>query len=154
VIGVESNSDANRLTHPSEEGQVALFKKLFKTTGIHPEEVNFVSAHATSTQIGDLVEIRSIKKVFGSHVSNIKINAPKSILGHTCWSSAVVELIAAILQANAGKLHPTINVESIDPEVDIDICANNSCDMKVDYFMKNSFGFGGINSASILRKYS
>jgi len=152
VIGVESNSDANHLPQPSEEGQTRLMKRLLAKTGIAPEQIDYVSAHATSTPLGDLTEIRSIKNVFGKHAYKLKVNAPKSMLGHTCWGAPVVESVAAIMQMNAGKLHPSINVEKIDPEIDIDVCANKGQDAEINYIMKNSFGFGGINSISIYKR--
>jgi 3-oxoacyl-(acyl-carrier-protein) synthase len=73
------------------------------------------------------------------------------MLGHTCWAAPAVETVAAVLQMHAGKLHPSINVETIDPEIDLDVLANRSCDARVRTCMKNSFGFGGINAVSILR---
>lgn len=152
VIGVEANSDANHLPNPSEDGQSRLMAKLLKQTGIAPEQIDYINAHATSTHLGDLTEIHSIKRVFGDHAKKLKINATKSMLGHTCWAAPVVESVASILQMNAGKLHPSINVVDLDPEIDLDVCANQGCDYRVKYLMKNSFGFGGINSVSILRQ--
>jgi 3-oxoacyl-(acyl-carrier-protein) synthase len=76
------------------------------------------------------------------------------MLGHTCWAAPVVETIAAILQMNAGRLHPSINVDEIDPEVDLDVCAGSQAvEYPVRTLMKNSFGFGGINSVSVLRSF-
>jgi len=83
----------------------------------------------------------------------LKLNATKSMLGHTCWSAAIVESIAAILQMNAGKLHPSINIDELDPEVDLEICRGHVVETPVNYVMKNSFGFGGINCVSILKKF-
>jgi 3-oxoacyl-(acyl-carrier-protein) synthase len=152
VMGVEANSDANHLPTPSEEGQSRLMARLLKDCNLAPEQIDYVNAHATSTPLGDLTEIRSIKRVFGEHAYKMKINATKSMLGHTCWAAPVVESVAAILQMNAGKLHPSINVQDLDPEIDLDICRNEGCDWDVKYLMKNSFGFGGINAVSILRR--
>ena len=111
-----------------------------------------MSVHATSTSLGDLTEIRSIKQMFGKHAYQLKINAPKSMLGHTLCSSATVETVAAMLQMNAGKLHPSINIESMDPEVDLNICQEATA-YEANIVMKNSFGFGGINSISLLKRY-
>jgi 3-oxoacyl-(acyl-carrier-protein) synthase len=152
VMGVEANSDANHLPTPSEEGQSRLMARLLEDCHLAPEQIDYVNAHATSTPLGDLTEVRSLKRVFGEHAYKMKINATKSMLGHTCWAAPVVESVAAILQMNAGKLHPSINVENLDPEIDLDICRNEGCDWDVKYLMKNSFGFGGINAVSILRR--
>jgi 3-oxoacyl-(acyl-carrier-protein) synthase len=153
IIGVDANSDANHLPQPSQEGQSRLALKLLEDCGIAPEQINYVNAHATSTPLGDVVEVRSIKQVFGAHSKNLKVNAPKSMLGHTCWAAPVVETIAGILQMNAGKFHPSINIETLDPEVDLDVCTDGMVEYDIEYFMKNSFGFGGINSISILKRY-
>jgi len=103
--------------------------------------------------LGDITEIRSIKKVFGEHARRLKINATKSMLGHTCWAAPVVETIAAVLQMNAGWLHPSINIEELDPEADLDVCAGSAVKHEARYLMKNSFGFGGINCVSILKRF-
>lgn len=152
VVGVESNSDACHLPQPSEEGQSRLMTRLLADCGLEPERIDYVNAHATSTPLGDVTEVRSLKRVFGKHAYQLKINATKSMLGHTCWAAPTVETVAAVLQMNAGKLHPSINVDEIDPEVDLDVCANRGIAWDIKYLMKNSFGFGGINSVSIFRR--
>ena len=72
---------------------------------------------------------------------------------HTCWAAATVESVAAVLQMNAGKLHPSINVEEMDPEIDLDVCRGKAVDVEIGMLLKNSFGFGGINCVSLLKKY-
>jgi len=153
ILGVESSSDGCHLPQPSQVGQARLMKRLLKNAGVKPEEVDYINAHATSTPLGDLTELRSIKDVFGAHCQKLKINAPKSMLGHTCWSAATVETVAAILQMNKGELHPSINIDELDPEVDIDVCRNEKKKHEVNILLKNSFGFGGINSISLIKKY-
>jgi 3-oxoacyl-(acyl-carrier-protein) synthase len=152
VVGVESGSDGCRLPHPSAEGQARLMQQLLERCHVAPDEVDYVSAHATSTRVGDLTEIRSIARAFGAHAARLKINATKSMLGHTLWSAPLVETVAAVLQMNAGVLHPTINVDRLDPEIELDVCANRMTPLNVRLLMKNSFGFGGINSISLLRR--
>ena len=75
------------------------------------------------------------------------------MLGHTCWSAALVETVAAVLQMNNGELHPSINIEQIDPEVDLDVCRDKKVKHPVRMMIKNSFGFGGLNSISLIKKY-
>ncbi|MCC6523242.1 MAG: beta-ketoacyl-[acyl-carrier-protein] synthase family protein [Polyangiaceae bacterium] len=151
ILAVETNSDANHLPSPSEEGQSRLMARLLKECELAPEQIDYINAHATSTPLGDLTETRSIKRVFGKHAYKLKVNATKSMLGHTCWAAPAVESIAAILQMNGGMLHPSINIENIDPEIDLDVCNGKSVEHAVRYCMKNSFGFGGINAVSIMR---
>jgi 3-oxoacyl-(acyl-carrier-protein) synthase len=153
VLHVSALSDSNHLPQPSVEGQARTMTRVLQHAGVAPEEIDFVCAHATSTPLGDLTEIRSIKHVFGKHAYVLKVNAPKSMLGHTCWSAPTVEAIAGILQMNRGTLHPSINVDNLDPEVDLDICANRAVQHPVRTFLKNSFGFGGINCCALFRRY-
>lgn len=153
ILGVEANSDGNHLPQPSEDGQTALMRQALERSGVEPSQIDFISAHATSTHLGDLTEIRSVKRVFGEHAHRLKINAAKSMLGHTCWASPIVETIAAILQMRASRLHPSINIDDLDRDVDLDVCRDGPVDWPVRYAMKNSFGFGGINCVSILRRW-
>jgi 3-oxoacyl-(acyl-carrier-protein) synthase len=127
--------------------------RALREAGLAPEQIDYINAHATSTPIGDLTEIRAIKRVFGAHAYQLKVNAPKSMLGHTCWAAPTVETVSAILQMRGGTLHPSINIDQIDPEVDLDVCAGRAVEHPTRCVLKNSFGFGGINSVSILRAF-
>ncbi len=153
VLGVEASSDGNHLPQPSEEGQAAAMRRALDCCGVKPQQIDYVSAHATSTPLGDLTEIRAIKRVFGAHARELSINATKSIIGHTCWAAPTVESVAAILQMNAGRLHPSINIDEIDAEVDLDVCRDKETPRDIRYVMKNSFGFGGINCVSIFKRW-
>ncbi len=154
MLGVEAGSDANHLPQPSKDGQARMMARLLRQCKVAPEQVDYVNAHATSTPLGDLTEIRSIKRVFGEHAKRLKLNATKSMLGHTCWAAPTVETVAAILQIRAGKLHPSINIDELDPEIDLDVCrGTKAVDWPVKILMKNSFGFGGINCVSLIARY-
>lgn len=152
LLGVSTASDGSHLPAPSIEGQTRTMRRLLDKTGVAPEQIDYINAHATSTYIGDLTEIQSIKEVFGAHAYRLKVNATKSMLGHTCWSAPVVESVAAILQMRGGTLHPSTNIDNLDPEVDLDVCANQAVRHEVNVMMKNSFGFGGINCCALYRK--
>jgi 3-oxoacyl-(acyl-carrier-protein) synthase len=153
VLGCTSTSDGCHLPSPSTEGQARTVSRLLKRCGIAPEQVDFVCAHATSTPLGDLSEINALKTVFGDHAYKLKINAPKSMLGHTCWSAPAVETVGALLQMKHGKLHPSINIEEKDPEIDLDVCANEAVDHQIEIMLKNSFGFGGLNCCALFRRF-
>jgi 3-oxoacyl-[acyl-carrier-protein] synthase I len=153
VLGCAANSDGSHLPQPSEDGQTRVMGRLLEACGVTPHEVDYVSAHATSTPLGDLTELRSIRNVFGDHARTLKINAPKSILGHTCWSAPTVETVAALLQMQAGRLHRSINIDELDSGVDLDVCREGPIDCRVRVLLKNSFGFGGINAVSLFRRY-
>jgi 3-oxoacyl-(acyl-carrier-protein) synthase len=152
ILAVEASADGCHLPQPSQEGQVRAMRHALAQARLRPEQIDFISAHATSTPLGDLTEILSIKEVFGPHAYRLKINAPKSLFGHTCWSAPVVEAVAAILQMNAGLLHPSINIDELDPAVDLDVCRGERVAHPVRCFMKNSFGFGGINGVSVFAR--
>lgn len=152
LLGVVATSDANHLPNPSTEGQARTLKMLLERCQVAPEQVDFVSAHATSTPQGDISELNAISQAFGSHAQKLKINAPKSMLGHTCWSAPAVETVAALLQMKHGILHPSINIEELDPEVELDVCANTRVEADVRVLAKNAFGFGGTNCCALWAK--
>jgi 3-oxoacyl-(acyl-carrier-protein) synthase len=154
VLGCTSTSDGSHLPSPSTDGQARTVSRLLKSAGMKPEDVDFVCAHATSTPLGDLSEVNALRTVFGEHARKLKVNAPKSMLGHTCWSAPAVETVAGLLQMRGGKLHPSINIEEIDPEIgDLDVCANEAVDHQIEVMLKNSFGFGGLNCCSLFRRF-
>lgn len=153
VLAVKANSNANHLPQPSWEKQFRLITELLEFAGLPPTAVDYVNCHATGTPLGDEEEIKAIKKAFGDHAYKLKLNAPKSMLGHVCWSAPVVETIGGILQMQRGMLHPTINIETPDPEVDLDICANHAVPHQINIMLKNSFGFGGLNCCSLIKRY-
>jgi 3-oxoacyl-[acyl-carrier-protein] synthase I len=120
---------------------------------LEPKDIDYINCHATGTPLGDLEEIQAITEVFGKTPKHLKINAPKSMLGHVCWSAPIVETIGGILQMQNNKLHPTINIVELAPEVTLDVCANQAQDHTVKYMLKNAFGFGGLNCCALYKKY-
>ncbi len=153
VLGCTSTLDGSHLPAPSTDGQSRTITRLLSRCGVRPEDVDFVCAHATSTPLGDRSEVNAIRTAFGSHAKKLKINAPKSMLGHTCWSAPVVETVAGLLQMERGKLHPSINIDEMDPEIDLDVCANVAVDHQINIMLKNSFGFGGMNCCALYRRF-
>ena len=153
VLGVKIGANACHLPAPAAASQERIMRELLDITGVPPEEIDYINCHATGTPVGDLEEIKAIKGVFKDHAYKLKMNAPKSMTGHTCWASSLVETIGAILQMKYGKLHPTINIDRLDPEVDLDVSANRVQEYQIRYILKNSFGFGGINACSLIKRY-
>lgn len=150
--GVGVASDASHLTLPDEEGQARAIAAALRRSGVAPEEIDYVSAHATSTPRGDLVELRAIRRALGGRADHLKVNATKSMIGHTFSVAALVEGVAGILQMNAGVLHGTRNIDALDPEVDLDVCAGGNTSRPVQGFLNNAFGFGGINTVSVFSR--
>lgn len=153
VLGTTAASDGCHLPSPSTDGQARTVERLLRRCNVRPDQVDFICAHATSTPLGDLSELNAIRRVFGEHAKRLKINAPKSMLGHTCWSAPAVETVAALLQMQGRKLHPSINIDELDPEVDVDVCANKAVDHDIQIMLKNSFGFGGLNCCALYRRF-
>ena len=153
LLAVDSNSNANHLPQPSSKMQSRLIRKLLHDSGLRTTDIDYINCHATGTPLGDIEEIRAIKDAFEAHAYKLKLNAPKSMLGHVCWSSPIVEMIGGILQMHRKKLHPSINIDDIDPEIDLDVCANCSVDFASKIMLNNSFGFGGLNSCAIIKYY-
>ncbi len=151
VAGIKASSNGVHLPMPAAEHQAYAMREAIKQAGLVPEQVQYANCHATGTPAGDLEELDAMRLVFGKHVYNMKFNAPKSMLGHTCWASPLVETVGGILQMMHGRLHPTINIEKLDPHVDVDVCANVAVDFKAEIMLKNSFGFGGLNCCSVIR---
>ena len=117
--------------------------------GMTPDKVDYINAHATSTPLGDVVETRAIKQLFGEHAPEIAISATKSMIGHTIGASAAIGSIATIMTLHTGTIHPTINLIEADPECDLNYTPNHAIRRKVQTGVCNAFGFGG-NNASIV----
>ncbi len=156
VLGAYTNCDAFHITAPREDGEgvAACILGALESAGIAKERVNYINAHGTSTPLGDLSEVLALKKVFGSHVKNLRMNSTKSLIGHCLGAAGGVEAIATIQAIQTGKLHPTINLENPIPEIeDFDVVANKAQAWDIDVAMSNSFGFGGHNSTILFSRY-
>ena len=156
VVGGGLSSDAYHMTapHPEGIGVVAVMEHCLKNAGLKPEDVDAINTHGTSTPLGDVAELKAIKKVFGEHAKNININSTKSMTGHLLGAAGAVEAIASILAMKHGIVPPTINHEvadeNIDPELNLTLNKAQKRDVKVA--MSNTFGFGGHNACVLFRK--
>jgi 3-oxoacyl-(acyl-carrier-protein) synthase len=150
LLSVAAGSDANAALDPSVQGQTAVIRRALAAAGVAPDAIDYVNAHATSTPDGDRSEAAALAEVFGAR-PRLMVNATKSMLGHAVWSSALVETVATVLQMNAGKLHPSINVETLDPAMTLDLC-RETVEWPAKLALKTAFGFGGINSASVIAR--
>lgn len=146
LLGASTVCDASRLTRPDLDGQVRAMRLAMDDARIVPADVDYVNAHATSTPLGDAVEVAAIKAALGSRAGQIPVNSTKSMIGHCLTAAAIVELVATLLQMRDGVVHPTINQEEPDPELDLDFVPNQSRPATIDVALSNSFGFGGINA--------
>lgn len=153
LLGGGYASDATRLPKPHRDGQVTAMQLALKDAGIKPADINYINAHATSTPLGDSIEVSAIKEVFGKHAYHLAVNSTKSMIGHCLLAAGMVEAVATIIQLQQQKLHPTINLDEQDPELDLDFVPNKARQHAIDVALSNSFGFGGINSAIVLSRY-
>jgi 3-oxoacyl-[acyl-carrier-protein] synthase II len=153
-LGSGISCDAYHMTNPREEGIILCMQNALKDAGLSAEGINYVNAHATSTPVGDLCEIRAMKQVFGSHLSEVKVNATKSMTGHCLGAAGAVESIATLKAMETGMLHPTINLDNPEEEIaGIDVVPHTSKAHTITAAMTNSFGFGGHNCSLVFGPY-
>ncbi|CAG7624797.1 beta-ketoacyl-ACP synthase II [Paenibacillus allorhizosphaerae] len=156
VIGYGASSDAYHIvaTHPEGFGAYLAMKSALTEAGIQPHEVDVISAHATSTDVGDKSETLAVKKLFGEHAYGIPVTANKSMTGHMLGASGGAEAIALVKSLQEGIIPPTINLEEADSDCDLDYVPNKARYSDVQIGISNSFGFGGHNAVIVLKKYN
>ncbi|MFD2659787.1 beta-ketoacyl-ACP synthase II [Paenibacillus thailandensis] len=156
VVGYGASSDAYHMvaTHPEGEGAYRAMKAALRDAGIAPGDVDVISAHATSTELGDRSETAAIKRLFGGDAYRVPVTATKSMLGHMLGASGGAQAIALLKGLEEGLITPTINLENPDPECDLDYVPNEAREAELNTAMSNSFGFGGHNAVIVLRKFA
>jgi 3-oxoacyl-[acyl-carrier-protein] synthase II len=155
LAGYGATADAYHMTAPAPggEGAARAMRAALSSAGMSPEEVGYVNAHGTSTDLNDKYETMAIKTVFGSHVSKLAISSTKSLTGHLLGAAGGIETIATAKTLVEGIVHPTINYEIPDPECDLDYVPNKARKLAVTAAISNSFGFGGHNVCLALKRY-
>ena len=141
--------DAAHIVAPDIDGQIAAMQAALEDAQITPDTVDYINAHATSTPLGDVIETRAIKQLFGDHAHKLAISATKSLVGHTIGASAALGSIATIMTLNTGVIHPTINLTAADPECDLNYVPNTALHKAVKTGLCNAFGFGGNNATLV-----
>ena len=156
IVGVGATADAYHLTapHPEGIGAVNAMRTALAMAGITPEKIDYINTHGTSTPLGDVAEIAAIKTVFGEHAYKLNISATKSMTGHLLGAAGVVESIACLLAMQHQIVPPTINLDNLDPLVDLDVTPNTPRPRTIEYALNNGFGFGGHNGSLIFRNGS
>ncbi|WP_396267870.1 beta-ketoacyl-ACP synthase II [Ideonella sp.] len=152
VIGFGMGADAYHMTAPNVDGPKRTMKAALRNAGLNPDQVQYLNAHGTSTPLGDLNETNAIKLAFGDHAKNLVVNSTKSMTGHLLGGAGGVESVFSVLALHHQVSPPTINIFNQDPECDLDYCANEARDMKIDVAVKNNFGFGGTNGTLVFRR--
>jgi 3-oxoacyl-[acyl-carrier-protein] synthase II len=152
LTGYGMSADAYHMTAPNMDGPRRSMRNAMNNAGINPEQVQFVNAHGTSTPLGDANETNAIKAAFGDHAYKLVVNSTKSMTGHLLGGAGGLESVFTVLSIHHQMSPPTINIFNQDPECDLDFCANTARDMKIEYALKNNFGFGGTNGSLVFKK--
>lgn len=155
LVGYGITNDAYHITTPAPggEGGAKAMEFAINSAGITPDKIDYINAHGTSTKYNDSFETQAIKKVFGEHSKKLMISSTKSMTGHLLGAAGGIEAIICALALKEGFVPATINYNTPDPECDLDIVPNVGRKADIEYAMSNSLGFGGHNSAIILKKY-
>ncbi len=152
LSGYGMSADAYHMTAPNMDGPRRSMRNAMQNAGINVDAVEFINAHGTSTPLGDSNETNAIKAAFGDHASKLVVNSTKSMTGHLLGGAGGLESVFTVLSIYNQVSPPTINIFNQDPECDLDFCANTARDMKIDYALKNNFGFGGTNGSLVFKK--
>ncbi len=156
VVGYGMSADAHHITSPPDDGagaQLAM-RNCLADAGLRPEAVGYINAHGTSTPVGDAAETRAVKAVFGAHARQVMFQSTKSMTGHLLGAAGATEAIYALLVATRGRVPPTINQSTPDPDCDLDSVPNVARDADVRVALSNSFGFGGHNVTVAMARFA
>jgi len=156
IIGYGMSADAFHITQPAEggEGACRVMQNTLNDAKVKPEDVDYINAHGTSTPLGDRQETQAIKRAFGEHARKLAVSSTKSMTGHLLGGAGGLEAGVTVLALRDQMLPPTINLDTPDPECDLDYVPNHARKAKVDVALTNSFGFGGTNGCLLFRRWT
>jgi len=152
LAGFGMGADAFHMTAPNVDGPKRSMKAALRNAGINAGEVQYLNAHGTSTPLGDVNETNAIKLAFGDAAKQLVVNSTKSMTGHLLGGAGGIESVFTVMALHHQVSPPTINIFNQDPECDLDYCANEARQMKIDIAVKNNFGFGGTNGTLVFRR--
>ncbi len=152
LVGFGMGADAYHMTAPNVDGPKRSMKAALRNSGVNADQVQYLNAHGTSTPLGDVNETNAIKLAFGDHARRLVVNSTKSMTGHLLGGAGGIESVFTTLAIHHQVSPPTINIFNQDPECDLDYCANEARDLKIEYAVKNNFGFGGTNGTLVFKR--
>jgi len=152
LCGFGMGADAFHMTAPNVDGPKRSMLAALRNARINADEVQYLNAHGTSTPLGDLNETNAVKMAFGEHAKKMVVNSTKSMTGHLLGGAGGIESVFSVLALHHQVSPPTINIFNQDPECDLDYCANEARQMRIDVAVKNNFGFGGTNGTLVFRR--
>ena len=155
LAGVAHNADAYHLTAPEPSGEAAArcIRRAIEVAGLAPDEIEYVCAHGTGTPLNDASETRAIKQVFGDDAYKLQISSPKSMVGHLLGAAGAISALATVLTIDRGVIPPTINLDTPDPECDLDYVPKVAREQRVRTAVVNGFGFGGQNAVAVFKAW-
>jgi 3-oxoacyl-[acyl-carrier-protein] synthase II len=155
LVGYGMSADAFHITAPSEDGDgaVRVMRQCLKSAGVPPSAVSYINAHGTSTPYNDKLETLAIRRAFGDHAPQLAVSSTKSMTGHLLGAAGGLEAGITALAVHHQRVPPTINLDSPDPECDLDYVPHTARELPIEYALSNSFGFGGTNAALLLKRF-
>ncbi|MFL6661151.1 MAG: beta-ketoacyl-ACP synthase II [Rhizobacter sp.] len=153
LVGFGLGADAYHMTAPNVDGPKRSMRAALRNAAVNPDQVQYLNAHGTSTELGDVNESNAIKLAFGSHAKDkLVVSSTKSMTGHLLGGAGGIESVFTVLAVHHQIAPPTINIFNQDPECDLDYCANRARELKIEYAVKNNFGFGGTNGTLVFKR--
>lgn len=154
IVGYGATDDAFHLVMPASDGEGAYYAMKFalEDAGVDPDRVEYINAHGTSTELNDKMETLAIKRLFGRSAMKVSISSTKSMTGHLIGAAGAVEAIYSMMALKEGVIPPTINLDTPDPECDLDYTPHEAVSRKIDYALSNSFAFGGQNASLLFKR--
>lgn len=153
IVGFGMSADAHHITQPKAEGAASAIRRAIEDAGASPEEVGYINAHGTGTQVNDSVEAAAIHQVFGSHAPQIPVSSTKSLTGHSIGATGAIEALATILGLHYGQLPANVGVTEIDPALKLDVILGTNRSARPQLALSNSLAFGGLNAVLAIRPY-
>ena len=154
IVGFGMSADACHITQPSAEGPARAMRMALRDAGLAPEQIGYINAHGTATEVNDRTETAAIRLVFGAHADKLAVSSTKSMHAHTLGAAGAIEAAASALALANGILPPTVNYAKPDPACDLDFVPNTARTQQVEACLTNSFAFGGLNAVLALRKFA
>ncbi|MGZ8095220.1 MAG: beta-ketoacyl-ACP synthase II [Methylosarcina sp.] len=155
LIGYGMSGDAYHMTTPSPggEGAARCMRNALKDAGLNASQIDYINAHGTSTPTGDIGETQAMKSALGDHAYKVAVSSTKSMTGHMLGAAGGIEAVLTALSIKNQLAPPTINLENQDPECDLDYVPNTARNIKIEFALSNSFGFGGTNGTLVFKRY-
>jgi 3-oxoacyl-(acyl-carrier-protein) synthase len=155
LVGYGCTADAYHVTAPSEDGAggAAAIRQAMQSAAVQPEQINYINAHGTGTELNDISETRALKTALGEAAYRIPVSSTKSMTGHMMGATGALEAIFCVQAIRTGKIPPTIHLNTPDPQCDLDYVPNQTRQAEVEIALSNAFGFGGHNAVLAFRRF-